>query len=140
MPTISRYLAYLQESFIIQKADRYDIKGRKYIGTPSKYYYTDLGLRNSLLNFRQYEETHLMENAIYNELIYRGFNVDVGVVETRVSENGKSIRKHLEVDFVINRGSVRYYIQSAFDLPTQEKIDQEQASLISIVLGISFTL
>ena len=132
MPTISSYLTYLQESFIIQKAERYDIKGRKYIGTPSKYYYTDLGLRNSLLNYRQYEETHLMENAIYNELIYRGFNVDVGVVETRVSENGKSIRKHLEVDFVINRGSVRYYIQSAFALPTQEKIDQEQASLIRI--------
>ena len=132
MPTISSYLAYLQESFIIQKAERYDIKGRKYIGTPSKYYYTDLGLRNSLLNFRQYEETHLMENAIYNELIYRGYNVDVGVVETRIPENGKNTRKQLEVDFVINRGSERYYIQSAFALPTQEKIDQEQASLIRI--------
>ena len=119
-------------SFIIQKAERYDIKGRKYIGTPSKYYYTDLGLRNTLLNFRQYEETHLMENAIYNELIYRGYNVDVGVVETRVNENGKNTRKQLEVDFVINRGSERYYIQSAFALPTQEKIDQEQASLIRI--------
>ena len=132
MPTISSYLSYLQESFIIQKAERYDIKGRKYIGTPSKYYYTDLGLRNSLLNFRQYEETHLMENAIYNELIYRGYNVDVGVVETRISENGKNTRKQLEVDFVINRGSERYYIQSAFALPTQEKIDGEQASLIRI--------
>ena len=132
MPTISSYLAYLQESFIIQKAERYDIKGRKYIGTPSKYYYTDLGLRNSLLNFRQYEETHLMENAIYNELIYRGYNVDVGVVESRVTENGKNTRKQLEVDFVINRGSERYYIQSAYALPTQEKIDQEQASLIRI--------
>ncbi len=132
MPTISTYLVYLQESFIIQKAERYDIKGRKYIGTPSKYYYTDLGLRNSLLNFRQYEETHLMENAIYNELIYRGYKVDVGLVETRLSENGKSIRKQLEVDFVINRGSERYYIQSAYALPTQEKIDQEQASLIRI--------
>ena len=132
MPTISSYLAYLQESFIIQKAERYDIKGRKYKGTPSKYYYTDLGLRNSLLNFRQYEETHLMENAIYNELIYRGYNVDVGVVETRIPENGKNTRKQLEVDFVINRGSERYYIQSAFALPTQEKIDQEQASLIRI--------
>lgn len=108
MPTISNYLTYLQESFIIQKTERYDIKERKYIGTPSKYYYTDLGLRNSLLNFRQYEETHLMENAIYNELIYRGYHVDVGAVETRVSENGKSIRKQLEVDFVINRGSERY--------------------------------
>lgn len=132
MPTISSYLAHLQESFIIQKAERYDIKGRKYIGTPSKYYYTDLGLRNSLLNFRQYEETHLMENAIYNELIYRGYNVDVGVVETRIPENGKNTRKQLEVDFVINRGSERYYIQSAFALPTQEKIDQEQAPLIRI--------
>jgi len=132
MPTISSYLTYLQESFIIQKAERYDIKGRKYIGTPSKYYYTDLGLRNALLNFRQYEETHLMENAIYNELIFRGYNVDVGVVETRADENGKKIRKQLEVDFVINRGSERYYIQSAFALGTQEKIDQEQASLIRI--------
>ena len=132
MPTISSYLAYLQESFIIQKAERYDIKGRKYIGTPSKYYYSDLGLRNSLLSFRQYEETHLMENAIYNELIYRGYNVDVGVVETRIPENGKKTRKQLEVDFVINRGSERYYIQSAFALPTQEKIDQEQAPLIRI--------
>ena len=132
MPTISSYLTYLQESFIIQKAERYEIKGRKYIGTPSKYYYTDLGLRNALLNFRQYEETHLMENAIYNELIYRGYNVDVGVVETRVAENGKNTRKQLEVDFVLNRGSERYYIQSAFALPTQEKIDQEVASLIRI--------
>ena len=132
MPTISSYLTYLQESFIIQKAERYDIKGRKYIGTPSKYYYTDLGLRNALLNFRQYEETHLMENAIYNELIYRGYNVDVGVVETRAVENGKNTRKQLEVDFVINRGSERYYIQSAFALPTKEIIEQEQASLIKI--------
>ncbi|MCR5107695.1 MAG: ATP-binding protein [Lachnospiraceae bacterium] len=132
MPTISSYLTHLQESFIIQKAERYDIKGRKYIGTPSKYYYTDLGLRNSLLNFRQYEETHLMENAIYNELIYRGYNVDVGFVETRVVENGKNTRKQLEVDFVINRGSERYYIQSAFALSSREKIDQEQASLIRI--------
>ena len=132
MPSITKYLNYLQESFIIQKAERYDIKGRKYISTPSKYYYTDLGLRNSWLNFRQYEETHLMENAIYNELIFRGYRVDVGVVETRVPENGKKSRKQLEVDFVINRGSERYYIQSAFALPTQEKIDQEQAPLVKI--------
>ena len=132
MPSITKYLNYLQESFIIQKAERYDIKGRKYISTPSKYYYTDLGLRNSWLNFRQYEETHLMENAIYNELIFRGYRVDVGVVETRVPENGKKPRKQLEVDFVINRGSERYYIQSAFALPTQEKIDQEQAPLVKI--------
>ena len=128
-PTISNYLKYLQESFLIQKAERYDIKGRKYISTPSKYYYTDLGLRNALLNFRQFEETHLMENAIYNELIYRGYSVDVGVVEVRTPENGKMLKKQLEVDFVVNHASRRYYIQSAFSLPDQEKINQEQASL-----------
>lgn len=132
MPTISNYLKYLTESFVIQKSERYDIKGRKYIGTPSKYYYTDLGLRNALLNFRQFEETHLMENAIYNELIYRGYKVDVGVVEIRVDENGKKVRKQLEVDFVVNQGSKRYYIQSAYVLPNQEKVEQEQASLIKI--------
>ncbi len=132
MPTISNYLKYLQESFVIQKAERYDIKGRKYISTPAKYYYTDLGLRNALLNFRQFEQTHLMENAIYNELIYRGYNVDVGVVEHRVSEGDKKIRKQLEVDFVVNQASKRYYIQSAFALPDREKIEQEQASLIKI--------
>lgn len=132
MPTISNYLKYLTESFVIQKGERYDIKGRKYIGTPSKYYYTDLGLRNALLNFRQFEETHLMENAIYNELIYRGYKVDVGVVEIRVDENGKKTRKQLEVDFVVNQGSKRYYIQSAYTLPNQEKVEQEQASLIKI--------
>ena len=132
MPTVANYLTYLQECFIIQRADRYNIKGRKYISTPSKYYYTDLGLRNALLNFRQYEETHLMENAIYNELIYRGYNVDVGVVEVRDSEDEKRVRKQLEVDFVVNQGSKRWYIQSAFALPTQEKEEQEQASLIKI--------
>lgn len=132
MPTISNYLNYLLESFITQKSERYDIKGRKYIGTPSKYYYTDLGLRNALLNFRQFEETHLMENAIYNELIYRGYKVDVGVVEIRVDENGKKVRKHLEVDFVINKGSKRYYIQSSYALPDREKIEREQASLTKI--------
>ena len=132
MPTISNYLKYLMESFVVQKSDRYDIKGRKYIGTPSKYYYTDLGLRNALLNFRQFEETHLMENVIYNELICRGYKVDVGVVESRMVEAGKKIRKQLEVDFVVNRGSKRYYIQSVYALPNQEKIDQEQASLTKI--------
>lgn len=132
MPTISNYLKYLQEGFIIQKADRYDIKGRKYISTPSKYYYTDLGLRNAILNFRQYEETHLMENAIYNELIYRGYNVDVGVVEIRINEGGKNVRKQLEVDFVVNQTGKRFYIQSAFALPTIEKVEQEQSSLIKI--------
>ena len=132
MPTISRYLKYLQESFLIQKAERYDIKGRKYISTPAKYYYTDLGLRNALLNFKQFEETHLMENAIYNELVYRGYSVDVGVVEIRTSDNGKMLKKQLEVDFVVNQASKRFYIQSAFALPNQEKIEQEQASLIKI--------
>lgn len=132
MPTISRYLKYLQESFLIQKAERYDIRGRKYISTPAKYYYTDLGLRNALLNFRQFEETHLMENAIYNELVYRGYSVDVGVVEIRTSDNGKMLKKQLEVDFVVNQASKRFYIQSAFALPNQEKIEQEQASLIKI--------
>lgn len=132
MPTISNYMKYLTESFAIQKCERYDIKGRKHIGTPSKYYYTDLGLRNALLNFRQFEETHLMENAIYNELIYRGYKVDVGVVEIRISEDGKKVRKQLEVDFVVNQGSKRYYIQSAYALPNLEKVEQEQASLIKI--------
>ena len=132
MPTISSYLKYLQESFVVEKAERYDIKGRKYISTPSKYYYSDLGLRNALLNFRQFEETHLMENAIYNELIYRGYSVDVGVVETRVDEGGKKIRKQLEVDFVVNQFNKRYYIQSAFALSDREKFEQEQAPLVKI--------
>lgn len=132
MPTIANYLNYLKESFLIQKAERYDIKGRKYISTPSKYYYTDLGLRNSILNFRQFEETHLMENMIYNELIYRGYNVDVGIVETRIEENGKNVYKQLEIDFVVNSGSKRYYIQSAYALPNKEKVNQEQASLIKV--------
>ena len=132
MPTISSYLKYLQESFVVEKAERYDIKGRKYISTPSKYYYSDLGLRNALLNFRQFEETHLMENAIYNELIYRGYSVDVGVVETRVDEGGKKVRKQLEVDFVVNQFNKRYYIQSAFALSDREKVEQEQAPLVKI--------
>lgn len=132
MPTVSNYLKYLQESFLVEKVERYDIKGRKYISTPSKYYYTDLGLRNALLNFRQFEMTHLMENAIYNELIYRGYSVDVGVVEIRTVENEKLLKKQLEVDFVVNDASKRYYIQSAFALPDREKMEQEQASLVKI--------
>ena len=132
MPTISNYLKYLQESFVVEKAERYDIKGRKHISTPSKYYYSDLGLRNALLNFRQFEETHLMENAIYNELIYRGYSVDVGVVETRVDEGGKKVRKQLAVDFVVNQFNKRYYIQSAFALSDREKFEQEQAPLVKI--------
>ena len=132
MPTISSYLKYLQESFVVEKAERYDIKGRKYISTPSKYYYSDLGLRNALLNFRQFEETHLMENAIYNELIYRGYSVDVGVVETRVDKCGKKVRKQLEVNFVVNQFNKRYYIQSAFLISDREKVEQEQAPLVKI--------
>lgn len=131
-PTIADYLEYLQDAFIVKKAERYDIKGRKYIGTPAKYYFTDLGLRNSLLNFRQMEITHLMENAIYNELIYRGFNVDVGVVEANEVESGKKIRKQYEVDFVANKGSKTYYIQSAYQIGDSDKLNQEQRSLIKI--------
>ena len=132
MPTISSYLKYLQESFVVEKAERYDIKGRKYISTPSKYYYSDLGLRNALLNFRQFEETHLMENAIYNELIYRGYSVDVGVVETRADEGGKKARKQLKVDFVVNQFNKRYYIQLAFALSDREMIEEVQAPLVKI--------
>lgn len=134
--TIEKYLDYLQDSFLIEQATRYDIKGRKYITTPQKYYFTDIGLRNARINFRQQEENHIMENVIYNELLIRGFAVDVGVVEVNVSENGKSIRKQLEVDFVANKGSLRYYIQSAWDLPNREKIEQEQQSFMAI--GDSF--
>ncbi|MGI6091214.1 MAG: ATP-binding protein [Saccharofermentanales bacterium] len=132
VPTIGSYLNYLQESFILRKAERYDVKGRKYISTPAKYYYSDIGLRNALLNFRQYEETHIMENIIYNELVFRGYQVDVGIVEVNVSENGRSMRKQLEVDFVVNLGNRRYYIQSAYALPNREKMQREQASLIHI--------
>lgn len=128
--TIDNYLGFLQDAFVIEKAMRYDIKGKKYIGTLSKYYFVDLGLRNSLLDFRQIEETHLMENVIYNELRCRGFLVDVGMVETRTRTEQKGmIRKQLEVDFVVNSGSKRYYIQSALALPDKEKIEQESASL-----------
>ena len=129
MPTISDYMSKLEETFIVQKVERYDIKGRRYISTPSKYYYTDIGFRNALLNFRQYEETHIMENIIYNELVYRGYNVDVGLVATTVSENGSREYKQFEVDFVANLGSKRYYIQSAYSIPNDEKMQQEQNSL-----------
>ena len=132
IPTINNYLRYLQESFILQKAERYDIKGRKYINAQAKYYYADTGLRNALLNFRQVEETHLMENVIYNELIYRGFNVDVGIVEINAIQDSKQVQKQLEVDFTANLGSRRYYIQSAYAIPDLYKMEQEQASLIRI--------
>lgn len=130
---IARYLTYLQDAFIIEKAIRYDIKGKKYINTLSKYYFTDMGIRNALLDFRQQEENHIMENVIYNELKIRGFSVDVGVVETRYTdEAGKRLRKQYEVDFVANQGSQRYYIQSAFLMPTDAKERQESASLLNI--------
>lgn len=131
--TIRQYIEYLEDAFIISKAQRYNIKGRKYIGTPLKYYFEDIGLRNARLGFRQVEETHLMENIIYNELRYRGYSVDVGVVEKReMSENRKQIRKALEIDFVANLGSQRYYIQSALSMPTPEKQIQEKTSLINV--------
>lgn len=131
--TIDNYLGFLQDAFLLEKASRYDIKGKKYIGTLSKYYFVDMGLRNCLLGFRQIEETHLMENVIYNELRSRGYLVDVGVVETRTrTENQGMLRKQLEIDFVVNNGSKRYYIQSALSLPNEEKIDQEMASLKNV--------
>ena len=131
--TINTYIDYLIDAFMINKALRYDIKGKKYINTPSKYYFTDIGLRNVRLNFRQQEDNHLMENIIYNELLVRGFNVDVGVVEyTTKDKNNKKMRKQLEVDFVCNKGSNRYYIQSAYAIPTKEKMEQEEQSLIKI--------
>lgn len=131
--TLKNYIDYLSEAFLIEPSNRYDVKGKKYISTPLKYYFTDMGLRNALLNFRQYEETHLMENAIYNELRLRGWNVDVGavIVNTR-NEKGTSERKQLEIDFVCNKGSKRCYIQSALSLPDQEKMQQETNSLLRI--------
>ena len=131
--TIKSYLDILQDVFLVEKSVRYDIKGRKYIDTPSKYYFSDLGLRNARLNFRQYEETHLMENLIYNELQLRGMSVDVGVVVKHEKDaNGVSVRKQYEVDFVCNQGSQRYYIQSALHLPSEEKREQEVRSLNDI--------
>lgn len=132
--TISKYIVYLKEAFVINEAQRYDVKGRKYIGSPVKYYFEDVGLRNALLDFRQVEETHLMENIIYNELRMRGYNVDVGNVKQRFVDksSGSKLTKHLEIDFVANLGSRRIYIQSAFQMPNAEKIKQEKASLLAI--------
>ena len=128
--TVSNYLDYFIDAFLIEKARRYDVKGRKYISSPYKYYFSDIGLRNARLNFRQIEQSHIMENVIYNELRMRGLNVDVGVVEYNYKdENKKTIRKNLEVDFIINRGSNRYYIQSALNVDTKEKQVQETESL-----------
>lgn len=130
--TLNRYLEHLVDSYLIAQSKRYDIKGKKYINTPSKYYFTDMGLRNARLNFRQFEETHIMENVIYNELQIMGFNVDVGVVEYRKDVDGKSVRVQAEVDFVCNKADKRYYIQSAFSIPDREKMLQEQNSLTRI--------
>ena len=128
--TITRYIDYLCDAFLIDSAVRYDIKGKKYIDTPVKYYFTDMGLRNARLNFRQLEETHTMENIIFNELKIRGFNVDIGVVIVNSSKDGSSVRKQYEIDFVCNKGSKRYYIQSAYAIPDQAKMEQEQRSLM----------
>lgn len=131
--TIRQYIEYLEDAFVINKANRYNVKGRKYIGTPLKYYFEDVGLRNARLGFRQIEETHIMENIVYNELRSRGYSVDVGVVEKRgVNREGKTERTYLEIDFIANLGSRRYYIQSAFSMPTEEKRMQERASLINV--------
>jgi hypothetical protein len=131
--TIKQYLDYFIDAFMVEKAERYDIKGKKYISTPQKYYFSDLGLRNARLNFRQQEETHIMENVIYNELRMRGYSVDVGVIEIneRTSE-GTYARKQIEIDFVANKGSQRYYIQSAFALPSLEKVAQEERPLKNV--------
>lgn len=131
--TIDRYLGYMQDAFLIEKSERYDVKGKKYIGSLAKYYYSDLGLRNVILGLRQQEETHIMENILYNELRRRGCKVDVGMVEQRfVDDDGKWKRKQLEVDFVVNQGNQRYYIQSALALPNEDKRKQEMGSLLRI--------
>lgn len=126
--TLVSYIKYLEDSFLLKKAERYDVKGKRYIQSPFKYYFSDIGLRNSRLNFRQQEETHIMENIIYNELLYRGYNVDVGVVEIREHDD----RKQIEIDFVCNQYNKRYYVQSAYSLPTREKTLQEERPLLSV--------
>ena len=131
--TVKSYLDYLCDAFIVSRATRYDIKGRKYIDTPQKYYFSDVGLRNARINFRQIEENHTMENIIFNELVGRDFNVDVGLVCIRKDdESGKITRKQLEVDFVCNKGSKRYYVESAFAIPDDAKMQQESNSLLRI--------
>lgn len=131
--TIDKYIDYFEDSFLIKRVHRYDVKGRKYIGTPYKIYFEDVGLRNARLNFRQIEPTHLMENIIYNELRYRGYMVDVGtVIKREYGPNDKDVKKQLEVDFIANLGSKKYYIQSAYSLSSKEKLEQEKASLINI--------
>ena len=131
--TVSNYLACLEDAFLVDKAKRYDVKGKKYLSTPSKYYFTDLGLRNATLNFRQQEENHIMENVIYLELLKRGFSVDVGIVETsKRNTEGKILRNYAEVDFIANRGNNKFYIQAAFAMDTEEKQAQEKNSLLNI--------
>lgn len=126
--TVAKYISHLEEAFLISKVKRYDVKGKRYIDTPYKVYFEDVGLRNARLNFRQIEPTHLMENIIYNELRYRGYNVDVGVVEVRERKDGKETKKQLEIDFIANQGSRRYYIQSAYEIPSDSKWEQETRS------------
>jgi hypothetical protein len=130
--TISSYLKYLEEAFLIEKALRYDVKGKKYMSTPYKFYFSDLGIRNSFINFRQHEETHIMENVIYLELRRRGYNVDVGVIELKERKEKEYTYKQLEVDFIANKGNNKIYIQSAFIMPNEEKINQEQRPLLKI--------
>ncbi len=131
--TISSYLKYLEEAFLIEKAKRFDVKGKKYIETPSKYYFVDIGIRNSLINFRQIEKNHIMENIIYTELRRRNFNVDIGIIEKRNNlNNGKKDYKQLEIDFVVNKGSDKYYIQSAYSIEGDEKKEQELQSLLNV--------
>ena len=131
--TVRKYLTYLEDAFLIMKSQRYNVKGKKYIGSLEKYYFSDLGIRNSILGYRQFEPTHFMENLIYNELIHRGFSVDVGVVEKNVRAfNGNGAKEYYEVDFVANKGSERFYIQSAYSLPDEEKVKQEERSLDNI--------
>ncbi len=128
--TIARYIEYLEDAFLIKRAARYDVKGKKYIGSPSKYYFEDIGLRNARLNFRQTEENHIMENIIYNELRYRDFLVDVGVIASiERNESGKKVRKHYEIDFIATKGNLKFYIQSAFSMSSPEKVLQETNSL-----------
>lgn len=130
--TIKQYIDYLQDAFLVSEVKRYDVRGKQYIGSPYKYYFTDIGLRNARLNFRQYEETHIMENIIYTELLHRGCEVDVGVVETVETTDGKREHKRIEIDFVANRGSERYYVQSAFAMPSEDKIRQEERPLLNV--------
>lgn len=130
--TISLYLKYLEEAFLIEKTERYDVKGKKYMSTPYKFYFSDLGIRNAFINFRQPEETHIMENVIYLELKRRGYNVDVGVIELKERTEKEYTYKQLEVDFIANKGNNKIYIQSAFSMPTEEKLNQEERPLLKI--------